>query len=339
MEYRRLGKSGIVVSDICMGTMTFGLLADEKTSFEILDKAFDAGIDFYDTAEMYPVPPDTKYAGLTEEILGRWMKTKDRDALIIATKVAGPSHGWIKAVQRAGKTGLDRHHIVRAVEASLIRLQTDYIDLYQTHWPDHGMGYEETMRALDELVESGKVRILGCSNETSWGLTKSLGVSEMHGLARFETIQNNFSLNNRRFEDELAQVCRQENVSLIPYSPLGGGVLSGKYNDNQLPEKARFSNYLSASGDRQKAMARRFVNPKSLESTKRFQEIAAEINLSPVTLATVWSKQHDFVASTIVGATTPDQLDDILAASGVVLEKATLKKINAVSRDILYPMG
>ena len=339
MEYRRLGKSGIVVSDICMGTMTFGSQADEKTSFEILDKAFDAGIDFYDTAEMYPVPPDTKYAGLTEEILGRWMKTKDRDALIIATKVAGPSHGWIKAVQRAGKTGLDRHHIVRAVEASLIRLQTDYIDLYQTHWPDHGMGYEETMRALDELVESGKVRILGCSNETSWGLTKSLGVSEMHGLARFETIQNNFSLNNRRFEDELAQVCRQENVSLIPYSPLGGGVLSGKYNDNQLPEKARFSNYLSASGDRQKAMVRRFVNPKSLESTKRFQEIAAEINVSPVTLATVWSKQHDFVASTIVGVTTPDQLDDILAASGVVLEKATLKKINAVSKDILYPMG
>ncbi|MEH6559244.1 MAG: aldo/keto reductase [Oceanicoccus sp.] len=339
MDYRRLGKSGIVVSDICMGTMTFGAQADEKTSFEILDKAFDAGIDFYDTAEMYPVPPDTKYAGLTEEILGRWMKTKDRDALIIATKVAGPSHGWIKAVQRAGKTGLDRHHIVRAVEASLKRLQTDYIDLYQTHWPDHDMGYEETMRALDELVESGKVRILGCSNETSWGLTKSLGVSEMHGLARFETIQNNFSLNNRRFEDELAQVCRQENVSLIPYSPLGGGVLSGKYNDNQLPEKARFSNYLSASGDRQKAMALRFVNPKSLESTKRFQEIAAEIGLSPVTLATVWSKQHNFVASTIVGATTAEQLDDILAASGVVLEKDTLKKINAVSKDILYPMG
>lgn len=338
MKRNRLGKSAIVVSDICMGTMTFGSSADEKTAFEILDRSFDAGIDFYDTAEMYPVPPDTKYAGRTEEILGRWMKTKDRDALIIATKVAGPSHGWIKAVQRAGMTGLDRHHIVRAVEASLTRLQTDYIDLYQTHWPDHDMRYEDTMRALDELVQSGKVRILGCSNETAWGLTKSLGVSEFHGLERYETIQNNHSLNNRRFEDELAQVCRQEQVSSIPYSPLAGGVLSGKYNDNQIPEGARFSKYLSA-GKRQQAMAKRFVNEKSIESTKRFQAIAADIGVSPITLATAWSKQHDFVASTIVGATVPEQLDEIFAAADLVLDADTLAKIDAVTREIMYPMG
>jgi len=339
MKHRRLGKSGIVVSDICMGTMTFGAQSDEKTAFAILDRAYEAGIDFYDTAEMYPVPPNLKYAGRTEEIVGRWMKTKDRDSLIIATKVAGPSHVWIKAVQRAGKTGLDRHHIIRAVEGSLRRLQTDYIDLYQTHWPDHDMRYEDTLRALDELVQSGKVRILGCSNETTWGLTKSLGVSEREGLARYETIQNNFSLNNRRFEDELAQACLQEDVSLIPYSPLAGGVLSGKYNDNQLPEKARFSHYLSAGEKRQKLMAQRFVNEKSIESTKRFQAIAAEIDLSPVTLATAWSKQHDFVASTIVGATTLEQMDEILAADELVLDDATLKKINAVSKEILYPMG
>lgn len=339
MKHRRLGKSGIVVSDICMGTMTFGAQADEKASFEILDKAFDAGIDFFDTAEMYPVPPDTKYAGRTEEILGRWMKTKDRDALIIASKVAGPSHVWIKAVQRGGKTGLDRHHIVRAVETSLKRMQTDYIDLYQTHWPDQDMRPEDTLRALDELVQSGKVRILGCSNETTWGLTKSLGVSELHGLARYEVIQNNFSLNNRRFEDELAQACRQENVSLIPYSPLAGGVLSGKYNDNQLPDGARFSNYLSHVEKRQQAMAKRFVNDKTIESTKRYQAIAAEIGMSVVTMATAWSKQHDFVASTIVGATRAAQLDDILLASELTLDADTLKKIDAVSRDILYPMG
>jgi aryl-alcohol dehydrogenase-like predicted oxidoreductase len=339
MKHRRLGKSAIVVSDICMGTMTFGAQSDEKASFEILDKAFDAGIDFFDTAEMYPVPPDTKYAGRSEEILGRWMKTKDRDALIIASKVAGPSDVWIKAVQRAGKTGLDRHHIIRAVEASLKRMQTDYIDLYQTHWPDHGMRYEDTLAALDELVQSGKVRVLGCSNETTWGLTKSLGVCELHGLARYETIQNNFSLNNRRFEDELAQACRQENVSLIPYSPLAGGVLSGKYNDNQLPEKARFSHYLSSAEKRQRVMAKRFVNDKSIESTKRYQAIAAEIGMSVVTMATAWSKQHDFVASTIVGATTAQQLDDILLASELTLDADTLKKIDTVSRDILYPMG
>ena len=338
MQSRRLGRSGIVVSDICMGTMTFGAQADEKTSFAILDRAYDAGIDFYDTAEMYPVPPKLEYAGLTEEIFGRWMQTKDRDSLIVATKVVGPSHIWMKAVQRAGKTGLDRHHIVRALEGSLRRLQTDYVDLYQTHWPDPDMQHEETMYALDELVQSGKVRILGCSNETTWGLMKSLAASEMNGLARFETIQNNFSMNNRRFEDELAQACRQEKVSLIPYSPLAGGVLSGKYNDGQLPEGARFSNYMAA-GERQRVMATRFVNERSLESTKRFQEIAADVGISVVTLATAWSKQHDFVASTIVGATTLEHMDDILAAADLELDKETMKRIHRVTRDILYPMG
>jgi aryl-alcohol dehydrogenase-like predicted oxidoreductase len=252
--------------------------------------------------------------------------------------VAGPGHGWIVPAVRNGTTALDRHHITRAIEGSLQRLQTDYVDLYQTHWPDHGMRYEETLRALDDLVAAGKVRILGCSNETTWGLTKSLWMADLHGLARYETIQNNFSLNNRRFEDELAQACRQEQVSLIPYSPLAGGVLSGKYNNGARPEGARFTNYLSA-GERQQAMVRRFVNERSLESTSRFQAIAAEAGLSPVTLATAWSKQHDFVASTIVGATRSDQLDEILAAADVTLPPEVLASIDAVSRDIRYPMG
>ena len=338
MQKNRLGKSSIVVSDICMGTMTFGSQADEKASFRIMDMAYDAGVDFYDTAEMYPVPPDAKYAGVTEEIVGRWMKTKDRESLIIASKVAGPSHVWITAPFRGGKTGLDRHHIMRAVEGSLRRLDTDYIDLYQTHWPDADYPLEETMMALDELVRSGKVRILGCSNESTWGLTKSLWASDTHGLARHDTIQNNFSLNNRRFEDELAQACRQENVSLIPYSPLGGGVLSGKYNGGAFPEGARFSMYLQ-SPKRQQAMMHRFVNEKTLESTRRYQAIAAELEMSVVTMAIAWSKQHDFVASTIVGATTPEQVPELLAAAEVTLSGDTLKKIDAVSRDILYPMG
>ena len=338
MKKNRLGKSSIVVSDICMGTMTFGSQADEKASFRIMDMAYDAGVDFYDTAEMYPVPPDAKYAGVTEEIVGRWMKTKDRESLIIASKVAGPSHVWITAPFRGGKTGLDRHHIMRAVEGSLRRLDTDYIDLYQTHWPDADYPQEETMMALDELVRSGKVRILGCSNESTWGLTKSLWASDTHGLARHDTIQNNFSLNNRRFEDELAQACRQENVSLIPYSPLGGGVLSGKYNGGTFPEGARFSMYLQ-SPKRQQAMMHRFVNEKTLESTRRYQAIAAELEMSVVTMAIAWSKQHDFVASTIVGATTPEQVPELLAAAEVTLSTDTLHQIDAVSRDILYPMG
>ena len=338
MKRRRLGRSGIVVSEICMGTMTFGTMADEKAAIDVLDRSFDAGIDFYDTAENYPVPPDPSYAGRTEEILGRWVKSKPRDALIIATKVSGPSHGWIRAAVRSGMTTLDRHNIVRAVEDSLRKLQTDYIDLYQTHWPDHGARYEEILAALDELVCAGKVRAIGCSNETTWGLTKSLAVAERYGFARYETIQNNFSLNNRRFEDELAQACRQEQVSLIPYSPLAGGVLSGKYNGGAEPPGARFTRYRSA-GARQAAMVKRFINDKTLASTERFKAIADEAGMALVTLATAWSKQHDFVASTIVGVTRSEQLPDILAAADVTLSDDVLRKIDAVTKEILYPMG
>ena len=338
MQSQRLGRSPLVVSKICMGTMTFGSQADEKTSHRILDRSLEAGINFFDTAENYPVPPQESWAGLTEEIFGRWMKTKRRDEIILATKVCGPSHGWIKGSQRAGMTALDRHNITRAIEDSLRRLDTDYVDLYQTHWPDHGARYEDALETLDELVRAGKVRVLGCSNETSWGLMKALSTSEREGFARYETIQNNHSLNNRRFEDELAQVCRQEGVSSIPYSPLAGGVLSGKYNGGALPSGARFSRYLELGG-RQATMARRFVNEKSLTSTERFAQIAAEAGISLVTLATAWSKQHDFVASTIVGVTREDQLDDIFAAADLVLSPEILKAIDEVTREILYPMG
>jgi aryl-alcohol dehydrogenase-like predicted oxidoreductase len=338
MHYKRLGRSPIQVSKICMGTMTFGSGADEATAHRILDRSLEAGINFFDTAENYPVPPKEEWAGVTEEIVGRWLKTKRRDEVILATKVSGPSHGWLKSSQRAGMTALDRHNITRAIEASLARLQTDYVDLYQTHWPDHGTAYDETMETLDELIRAGKVRILGCSNETTWGLMKSLAASERLGVARYETIQNNFSLNNRRFEDELAAACRHEGVSLIPYSPIGGGVLSGKYNDDARPERSRFSAYL-AMGGRQAAMARRFVNDKTIASTRRFQSIAAEAGMSAVTLAVAWSHQHDFVASTIVGATREDQLGDIFAAADMTLAPEVMKAIDAVTREILYPMG
>ena len=338
MQRRRLGKSSIVVSDICMGTMTFGSQTDEAAALRILDRSFEAGIDFYDTAEGYPVPPDIKWVGRTEEIVGKWLKTKPRDAIIVATKVSGPSHVWFRSPLRSGMTSLDRRNIITAVEASLTKLGTDYIDLYQTHWPDHDLPYEETMEVLDDLVREGKVRVLGCSNETSWGLMKSIAAADAVGGARYHTIQNNFSLNNRRFEDELAQVCRQEGVSLIPYSPIGGGVLSGKYNNNARPEGARFTRYLGMEG-RQAAMGRRFVNEKSLASTARFAEIAKGAGISPVTLAVAWSKQHDFVASTIVGVSKENQLDEIFAAIDLVLSDETMKAIDKVSKEIMYPMG
>ncbi len=339
MKQRRLGKSGIVVSEICMGTMTFGTQCDKAMSFRILDRALDAGIDFFDTAEVYPVPPTRELAGLTEEWLGEWMKSRDRSSIIIASKVAGPAHGWFNPPVRGGKAAIDRRHIRQAVEGSLRRLQTDYLDLYQVHWPDHQMRAEDTLEALDELVREGKIRTIGCSNEDSYGLMKSLWTSDVHGLARYDTIQNNFSILHRRSEDEVAEVCRREQVSLLPYSPLAGGVLSGKYNDSKFPEGARFSFYLTKGESRQRKMAERFVNEKSLAMTQRVIEIAKSVDMDVVTLATAWSKQHDFVASTIVGVSHEDQLDAIFAAADLVLPDEVMKKIDAVNAEILYPMG
>lgn len=338
MKRKRLGKSGIVVTDICMGTMTFGLQADEKTSFAIMDRAVDAGVDFFDTAEVYPVPPSTELYGVTETIVGRWLKTRNREHVIIATKVIGPGHGWFRPPVRGGFTALDRRQIHRACEDSLRRLQTDYIDLYQTHWPDHDMRQEDTLEALTELVKQGKVRAIGCSNETCWGLMKNLWAAEKHHLQRFDTVQNNFSLINRRCESELAQVCRQEGVSLLPYSPLGGGVLCGKYNNDALPRGARFTDYLENGGERQKRMARRFVNERTLETTRRLQIIAADLGMSVTTLAVAWSKQHDFVASTIIGATTVAQVEESLKAGDVVLDAETLRRINEIDEALPNPM-
>jgi aryl-alcohol dehydrogenase-like predicted oxidoreductase len=338
MKRNRLGRSGLVVTDICMGTMTFGLQADEATSFAIMDRAYAAGVDFFDTAELYPVPPDAALFGDTEEIVGRWMQTKVRGEIILATKITGPGHGWFRPPVRGGFTALDRHQIHRACEDSLRRLQTDYIDLYQTHWPDHGMEAEDTMAALTELVQQGKVRALGCSNETCWGLMNSLRASERAGLRRMDTVQNNFSLINRRCESELAQVCRREGVSLLPYSPLGGGVLTGKYNDGQRPATARFTDYLQGGGERQQRMAKRFVNERSLETTARLQLIARDLGISVTTLAVAWSKQHDFAASTIIGATTVAQLEESLLAADLTLDAETLRRIDEIDADIPNPM-
>ena len=307
MERRRLGSSGITVTDICMGTMTFGGQCDEKLSFEIMDRAFDAGIDFFDAAEIYPVPPTAELYGVTEEIVGKWLKTRPREAVIIATKVTGPGHGWFVPPVRHGRTTLDRLQIINAVEGSLKRLQTDYVDLYQTHWHDHFARYEDILEALTMLIKQGKVRVAGCSNETSWGLMKSLWTAEQHGLSRYDSVQNNFSILNRRCESELAQVCRRENVSLLPYSPLGGGVLTGKYTKGY-PEGARFSYHRSA-GERQQKILQRFLNDRTRETVELLRPIAADIGVSLTALAVAWSRQHDFVASTIIGATTVAQLD------------------------------
>ncbi len=338
MNRRRLGKSGLVVSEICMGTMTFGEQADESMAHRIMDMAYDRGVDFLDAAEMYPVPPSAEKFGVTEEFVGRWLKGKPRDSVILASKITGPGHGWFRPPVRHGMTAIDAHQIRRALDDSLRRLQTDYLDLYQIHWPDHGMPYEEVMGALAEEKKRGRIRVFGCSNETSWGLMKSLWAADKHQLPRFESVQNNFSLINRRCENELAQVCRREQVSLLPYSPLGGGVLSGKYNAGSFPAGARFSDYLQKGMERQKKMARRFVNDRTLMATARIMEIAAEAGISPVTLAVAWSKQHDFVASTIIGVSHIDQLEDCLKAADVILDDAVMEKLEALEVEIPNPM-
>lgn len=338
MKQRRLGKTGLKVSEICLGTMTFGSMADEAESHRILDKAVEGGVDFLDVAEIYPVPPKPEWAGRSEEIVGKWLKGKVRDSLVIATKVAGPSGGWFITPVRGGRTCLDAHHIERAVEGSLRRLGTDYIDLYQTHWPDLDVPIDVTLEALDRLVQAGKVRHIGSSNESAYGMTKALATSQHAGFARYETIQNNFSLLNRRFEDELANVCRREKVSLLPYSPIGGGVLSGKYHNDAWPRGARFTNYRDG-GKRGEIMTARFLNEKTRATTERMLALAAECSMSPVTFATAWTLSRDFVASTIIGATTAEQLKDTLAASEVTIPFDALVKVDAISRDIMYPMG
>jgi len=338
MEHRYIGKSRLRVSPICMGTMSFGSWSDKKESFKILEESYERGINFFDTAEVYPVPPSAETVGVTEQIFGEWVKTKPRDSLIIATKVAGAAAGWFVPPIRHGLTALDRFHIETAVEGSLRRMHIDYIDLYQVHWPDPIVPIDESMEALDRLVQAGKVRYVGTSNENAYGLTKANTVAEYEGFARFQSIQNNFSLLNRRFLDELAEVCRREHVSLLPYSPIGGGVLSGKYNQPEVPINSRFGEYSDADA-RQRAMASRFVNEGTLASTAKYMEIAKEAGVSPVTLATAWSMNFGFVASTIIGARTADQLKDSLAALDVKLSDETMKQCDEVHKQILYPMG
>src|SRR5574344_1319472 len=306
MEYRYIGKTGLRVSSICMGTMTFGSSTSKDEAFKILNMAYDRGINFFDTAELYPVSPKKETIGNTEKIVGEWLKTKPRDSVILATKIAGAASGWFVPPVRHGLTAIDSFHI---------------------------------KKAFDALVKEGKVRYIGTSNDSAYGLTKANEISKYKGYARFESIQNNFSLLNPRFHDELANVCRLENISLLPYSPMAGGVLSGKYCGGFYPEGSRFETYLNESNKRVQAMAHRFVNERTLEATKKYLELAKEYEVSPVTLAISYSKHFDFVASTIVGARKIEQLDDSLKAFDFKISNELLKRIEIIQKDILYPMG
>ena len=335
MRYTTLGNTQLKVSKICLGTMTWGEQNTEAEAHQQLDYARDQGINFIDTAEMYPVPPRAETQGRTEEYIGTWLKSRaDRDQIVLASKVAGPSRGmnYIRDDLR-----LNKANIFAAIDTSLARLQTDYLDLYQLHWPDRQtnmfsqLGYEhdaeeestsilESLEALKVLVDDGKVRYVGVSNETPWGVMSFLRLAEQHGLPVIQSVQNAYSLLNRVFEIGLAEVAMREGVGLLAYSPLAFGTLSGKYLDAQ-PPNARLTLF-----DRWE----RYTGQNGVEATRAYVQLAREHQLDPAQMALAFVNSREFVTSNIIGATTMEQLEANVASIEITLSDEVVQGINAI---------
>jgi len=338
MEYRQLGDSDLRVSVICLGTMTYGEQNTPEEAFAQLDAALEAGVNFIDTAEMYPVPPRAETYGATEEIVGRWLADRGtRDRVVLATKVAGRA-AWLPYIR--GGPDLTRAQMEAALDASLKRLRTDRIDLYQLHWPDRNTNYfgalgythdpadrpvpiEEQLQVLGDFVRAGKVRHIGLSNETPWGLMAFLRAAEKLDLPRPVSIQNPYSLLNRTFEVGLAEAALRERVGLMAYSPLGFGVLTGKYLDGRRPQGARLTRF-----DRFK----RYSAPAAEVATSAYVALGKEHGLDPAAMALAWVHRQPFLASTIVGATNLEQLKANIATADLKLAPAVLEGIEAIHR-------
>jgi aryl-alcohol dehydrogenase-like predicted oxidoreductase len=308
MNHRRMGRTGLKVSEVCLGTMTFGHQCDERTSFAILDRAADAGVDFLDTADAYPVPPTPETAGRTEEIVGRWLEGR-RDRFVLATKCR------IRVGTGANDEGLSRRHVLRAAEASLRRLRTDYIDLYQAHAPDPETPAEETLRAFDDLVRQGKVRYVGCSNFLAWQAAVGLGLSERLGLARWDCVQPRYNLLYREIESELLPLCRDQGLGVIAYNPLAGGFLSGKYRTlEELPAGTRFT--LGKTGE---LYRERYWHQAQLRAVGELRQHFDARGVSLVSAAIAWVLAQPGITAAIVGASRPEQLDASLAGATLTL--------------------
>ncbi|CRI64709.1 putative oxidoreductase, NADP(H)-dependent aldo-keto reductase [Thiocapsa sp. KS1] len=337
MELRPLGCSDIRVTALCLGTMTFGEQNSEADAHAQLDRALAAGINFIDTAEMYPVPPRAETIGRTEAYIGTWFASRRcRDRVVLASKVAGPA-AWLPHL-RDGTSRLDRANIVTALDGSLKRLQTDWIDLYQLHWPDretnyfgklgyspmedaHSVPLLETLEVLADQVRAGKIRQIGVSNETPWGLMRFLALAQEHGLPRMVSIQNPYSLLNRTFEVGLAEVAVREECGLLAYSPLGFGVLSGKYLDGRRPAGARITLFERFN---------RYSNPEAERATAEYVALARRHGLDPAQMALAWVTSRPFVTSNIIGATTPEQLESNLASANLTLPDEVIAQIEAI---------
>jgi len=324
MHHVPFGRTGLKVSRLCLGTMTFGYQCDEETSRAILDTADDAGIDFIDTADVYPIgaPPDL--FGRTEEIVGRWMKGQ-RDDYIVATKCFFPTG------RKPWDSGNSRKNINRAIEASLRRLQTDYIDLYQVHSWDAETPIDETMQALHDLVTAGKVRYLGCSNFLAYQLARSIGRSEVLGVSRFECIQPRYNLLFRENERELFPLCADEKTAVIPYNPLAGGFLTGKHRPGTPTEGTRFTLGYAAGRYQE-----RYWNDRMFESLEQIREIAEETGVSMATLAVQWVLANPVITSPIIGASRPEQLADAVAAVSAPLDAGVKSRLDTLTYEYRF---
>jgi aryl-alcohol dehydrogenase-like predicted oxidoreductase len=309
MEHVRLGRSGLQVSRLCLGTMTFGLQSDEATGFAVMDKAAEAGVDFFDTSDAYPMGGDLPTRGRTEEIVGRWLAGK-RDRFILATKCF---HSMGPAPFDAGNS---RKHILSAVEGSLRRLGTDYIDLYQLHGYDQNTPIDETLGALDDLVHSGKVRYIGCSNFLTYQMVRAIGRSETLRLARFDSVQPRYNLLFRQIEREMLPFCEEDGVGVISYNPIAGGLLSGKHTRTAAPpEGSRFT--LGYAGP---MYQERYWHERMFDTVEEIGKYADEAGVSLVTLSVAWVLANKAITSPIIGASRPEQLDASLAAATYALD-------------------
>ncbi|MCC7209499.1 MAG: aldo/keto reductase [Anaerolineae bacterium] len=329
MKIKRMGRTGLRVSEICLGTMTFGHQCDEPTSFAILDRAWDAGVNFIDTADVYPVPPDVKTAGATETIIGNWLRAHPgrRHETILATKC------HFRMGDAPNDMGGSRRHILDAVEASLRRLQTDFIDLYQMHSFDAETPLDETLRALDDLVRAGKVRYIGCSNYRAYRLAKALWTSDKLGIARYDCIQPRYNLLYREIENELLPLCQEEGVGVIIYNPLAGGFLTGKHRREAEPATGtRFA--LGISGD---LYRRRYWQDAQFDAVERFKAFFEPRGKSLVQVAVAWVLAQPAITSAIAGATRPEQIDDSLRAVDVHLDDEEMAFLDGLWFDIPRP--
>ena len=343
MEYRKLGRTDLAVSAICLGTMTWGEQNSEADGHEQMDYAVSEGINFFDTAELYAIPSRAETYGKTEEIIGSWFaKRGNRDKIILATKVVGRTSATY--FRNGSVSRLNREHIFQAVEGSLKRLRTDYIDLYQVHWPDRpirafgalnyehtedsGIPIEETLSVLNDLVRDGKIRHVGISNETSWGTMKYLHAAENLELPRIVSIQNAYNLLNRTFEHNLSEIALREDVGLLAYSPLAQGYLTGKYEGGAIPRDSRkdlFDNM------------QRYETPIAAPAISAYLQVAEDNGLDPAQMAIQFVTTRPFVTSTIIGATTMDQLKTNIASIHINLREEVLTAIDEMNRICTYP--